>query len=233
MDPKFSSLEFTTTEKAAVSHGVKMLVYGDAGVGKTRLCSTAPKPLILSAESGLLSLKHVKVPVIVIKSYADLILALEWCKTEAVKMGILTVCLDSFSEVVEMILAKEKAATRDGRKAYGEMATEAIRIAKEFRDLPGLNVIITCKEEIIENPMTGTPKAIPTAPGQQVAKELRYLFDQVFHAYTGTDDEGTKFWGLETQPADHCVAKDRSGKLSNPELPDLTVITNKIMSTGE
>ena len=38
------------------SSGVKVLVYGQAGSGKTTLIRTAPAPLILSAEAGLLSL---------------------------------------------------------------------------------------------------------------------------------------------------------------------------------
>ena len=37
------------------AQGVKMLVYGEAGAGKTTLISTLFKSIILSAEAGLLS----------------------------------------------------------------------------------------------------------------------------------------------------------------------------------
>lgn len=37
-------------------NGVKVLVYGQAGAGKTHLIRTLPHPVILSAEGGLLSL---------------------------------------------------------------------------------------------------------------------------------------------------------------------------------
>ncbi len=51
----------TTTESVEY---VKCLIYGESGVGKTWLCQTAPKPVIISAEKGLLTLKHVNIPVI-------------------------------------------------------------------------------------------------------------------------------------------------------------------------
>lgn len=42
------ALNWSTTDKEASGHGVKILVYGRAGMGKTRLCGTAPSPVILS-----------------------------------------------------------------------------------------------------------------------------------------------------------------------------------------
>ena len=37
------------TTKAYAQNGVKVLVYGQSGAGKTTLIKTAPKPIILSA----------------------------------------------------------------------------------------------------------------------------------------------------------------------------------------
>ena len=67
------ALNFTTTRKAAQTNGVKVLVYGKAGVGKTVLCATAPKPVIISAEAGLLSLQGADIPVIEVKNIEDLV----------------------------------------------------------------------------------------------------------------------------------------------------------------
>jgi RecA-family ATPase len=39
------------------SNGIKVLVYGHAGAGKTTLGATMPVPIIISAEGGLLSIK--------------------------------------------------------------------------------------------------------------------------------------------------------------------------------
>ena len=63
------ALKFTTTKQQA--NCVKALVYGDAGAGKTKLCATAPTPVILSAESGLLSLADYEIPVIDISTAQD------------------------------------------------------------------------------------------------------------------------------------------------------------------
>jgi len=54
----------TTTE--AKTQGINVLVYGRAGVGKTTLIRTAPKPIIISIERGLLPLRDVtpSIPVI-------------------------------------------------------------------------------------------------------------------------------------------------------------------------
>ena len=51
------AIQWTTTGQAGQAHGVKMLVYAGAGAGKTALCATAPRPVVISAEAGLLSLQ--------------------------------------------------------------------------------------------------------------------------------------------------------------------------------
>ena len=65
-------LRFTTTSEAAILHGVKMCVHSRAGAGKTTLIGTLPTPLVLSAESGLLSLRHLSIPTIIISSLKDM-----------------------------------------------------------------------------------------------------------------------------------------------------------------
>lgn len=225
-------LNWSTTEKEAIGHGIKCLVYGNAGAGKTRLCGTAPSPLIISAEAGLLTLrKKTGIPVLLVKSAQDVDDALAWCKTDAVKSGIQTVCLDSISEIAEKVLVNEKAKTKDPRAAYGELATETIRIVKEFRDLPGLNVLITAKATTVTDPITGVAKAQPTSPGQQVGPALPYLFDEVFYAGTDKDAQGKTFWYLRTKAAFNADAKDRSDVLDELEFPDMTNIINKIQNS--
>lgn len=227
------ALNFTTTDVAAQSSGVKCLVYGASGVGKTVLCGTAPSPLILSAERGLLSLRGISVPALEINNAADLDDALNWCRDHAVSHGIQTICLDSISEIVEQVLSDEKSKTRDARAAYGEMANRAINYVKQFRDLPGLHVVVVAKEETATDPVTGVSRALPTAPGRQVGSALPYLFDEVFRAATGKHPEtGATFHYLQTHTAETAVAKDRSGVLEAVEYyPDLTAIITKILST--
>jgi ABC-type ATPase involved in cell division len=54
------------------ANGVKLLVYGQAGAGKTTLIKTLPNPIVLSAEGGLLSIQDADLPFIEISTIATL-----------------------------------------------------------------------------------------------------------------------------------------------------------------
>lgn len=222
------AIEFSTTDKESVRHGIKVLVYGRAGMGKTTLCGTAPSPIIISAEAGLLSLRTKQIPVIKVTTLQDVWDAYTWVSTNATKQGIKTVCVDSISEIVEKVLENAKLKSKDPRAAYGDMATEAIKLVKAFRDLVGFHTIITAKETTVVDPITNVSRAQPTAPGQQVGPALPYLFDEVFHASTGTDNTGKAYHYLRTKASFNAEAKDRSGALDEIEYPDMTHIFGKI-----
>ena len=65
-------IKLTNTRDAARTNGIKVLVYGQAGSGKTSLCATTGgTPIIISAEGGLLSLRASDIPVIEVSSIAD------------------------------------------------------------------------------------------------------------------------------------------------------------------
>lgn len=223
-------LTFTTTDKESFRHGVKMLVYGAAGTGKTTLCGTAPSPLIISAEAGLLSLRKKSIPVVLVSSIQDVWDALTWCGTNAQRSGIQTVCLDSISEIVEKCLSAERQKSKDPRQAYGGMADQAIQLVKAFRDLPQLHIIVTAKQTTARDPVTGVERAGPTAPGQQVGPALPYLFDLVLHSYTDKDNTGKTYHALRTHASFNAEAKDRSGALAEVEYPDATNIIDKILA---
>jgi hypothetical protein len=46
----------------AVQYGVKAIVYGPPGSGKTPVINTAPRPVMLVCEPGLLSMRTSTVP---------------------------------------------------------------------------------------------------------------------------------------------------------------------------
>ena len=58
------------TTSTLASNGAKLLVYGQAGAGKTTLAATLPAPIILSAEGGLLSIQDANLPYIEVTSMA-------------------------------------------------------------------------------------------------------------------------------------------------------------------
>ena len=226
------ALKFTTTDKATVAHGVKALVFGSAGSGKTTLCGTAPSPIIISAEAGLMSLRGKSIPAIEVSDICSVREAYDWCVKEAAKNGIKTICLDSISEIAEQCLSNEKSKTKDPRQAYGEMANEILKLVKQFRDLSGFHVLVTAKQTTVIDPVTGVEKAAPTAPGQQIGPALPYLFDEVLHAHTDKDPTtGATYHALRTRAAFNVEAKDRSGVLDEVEYPDMSNLINKILTT--
>lgn len=216
-------------DTATVSvNGIKVLVYGGAGVGKTRLCATAPAPVILSAESGLLSLRQYHLPFIEINSLASLSEAYKWALSSGEARQFATVCIDSISEIAEVILAAERGNTRDPRKAYGEMAMQVMQLLRDFRDMPGKNVYFSAKMGRYTDQYSGMVLWGPLMPGQQLDQQLPYFTDEVFHLGNYPQQDGTLLAALRTRPDNQYQAKDRSGALDLWERPDLGYIFNKI-----
>lgn len=223
------ALKFSTTDKESVSQGIKVLVYGESGVGKTVLCATAPAPIILSAEAGLLSLRKFKIPVIKIETLADLEEAFKWIKAR--KQGaetFQTICLDSITEIGEVVLANAKLTVKDPRQAYGELIEKITKQIKQFRDLPNVNVYMSAKMEKSKDELSGMTLFGPSMPGQKMGPAMPYLFDEVFNLRINQTAEGQKYRALVTQPDLQYVAKDRSGALAAVEPPDLAKVFSKI-----
>lgn len=222
------ALQFSTTDKEARSNGVKILVYGESGVGKTTLCATAPAPIILSAESGLLSLGAYRIPVIKIDSFADLNEAFKWVTESKDAAQFQTICLDSITEIAEVVLANAKKTAKDPRQAYGELIDKMNVVIKGFRDIPGKNVYMAAKMEYAKDELTGALKYGPSMPGSKLGQQLPYLFDEVFRLGVFKTTKNEQYRALVTQPELQYVAKDRSGKLGSIEQPNLAHIISKI-----
>ena len=210
----------------AHSDGVKILVYGHAGVGKTTLSTTMPNPVIISAEGGLLSIKDASIPYIEVKSMDDLKEAYAWLiSKEGEKYD--SVIIDSLSEISEVILIHEKTLNKDGRAAYGEMAVQMLALIRSFRDLKGKNVLMTAKVEKSQDE-SGRMLYAPSMAGNKVGQALPYFFDLVVALRVEKDADGIAQRALMCDSDGLWLAKDRSGKLQSWEQPDISEIITKI-----
>ena len=221
-------LRFISTKDYA-ANGIKMLVHGQAGIGKTCLCASLPKPIIISVESGLLSLAGLDIPAIEVKTMDDLIEAFSWLTETEEGRAYESICLDSISEIAEVILSDEKGKEKDPRKAYGNMQDIMMQVVRDFRDIPGKNIYMSAKQERIQDENNRLLFG-PSMPGQKLAQQLPYLFDEIFCYQIVKDQNGVPQRVLLTQPDGISQAKDRSGKLDMWEKPDLGKIINKIRS---
>lgn len=224
-------IQLTTTRQAAQMHGIKCVAYGGSGAGKTVLCSTAPDPVIVSAESGLLSLRHLDLPTIVIKTLLDLYDAYRFITSSAEARHFQTVCLDSVTEIAETVLSDQKKKKADPRQAYGEMQTMMTDMVKGWRDLPGRHVYMASKMERSKDEASGAMLYGPMMPGRQLGPQLPYLFDEVFHLDV-VMHEGKPVRFIRTARDLQYEAKDRSGALDMYEPPNLTHIFQKILAGG-
>lgn len=209
------------------ANGVKVLVYGQAGAGKTSLIKTLPAPLVLSAEGGLLSIADADVPFIEISSMDTLKEAYEWVANSAEATHFQSIALDSISEIAEVVLNYEKKIAKDPRQAYGAMQEQMSDIIRAFRDLPAKNVYFSAKLEKTQDEM-GRVLYAPSMPGNKVGQSLPYFFDEVLALRLERDADGNSQRALMCESDGLWQAKDRSGKLSAWEAPDLGEVFKKI-----
>jgi phage nucleotide-binding protein len=210
------------------ANGVKMLIFGASGAGKTTSIATLPAPIILSAEGGLLSLAGADIPFIEISSMADLMEAYTWLTTSSEASGFESVALDSISEIAEVCLNAEKKATKDPRQAYGAMQEQMTDLIRAFRDLPGKHVLMTAKVEKSQDEM-GRMLYAPSMPGQKLGQQLPYFFDEVLALRVERDADGNTQRAFMCDSDGMWTAKDRSGKLSAWMEPNLSVVIDTIM----
>lgn len=240
-------MQWTTTAQANASQGVKVLTYGGAGEGKTLICATAPRPCILSAEAGLLSLNRrniervygintpgitYDIPALPINTIEDLQAAYTHFVNPANNMRSYfdTICIDSLSEIAEVVLANAKKLVKDPRQAYGELIEKMTMLVRAFRDLPGWNVYMSAKMEFTKDEQSGANKYMPFMPGSKLGQQLPYFFDEVFCLRTSPSNGNVKGYRyLQTQPDFQYIAKDRSGVLDEIEKPDLSNVFYKIL----
>lgn len=219
-------MKLQRTNSIAAS-GVKLLVYGAAGAGKTSLIPTLPNPIVLSAEGGLLSIADADVPFIEIKTIDALHEAYAWLVGSDEAKEYQSVALDSISEIAEVVLNAEKKATKDPRQAYGAMQEQMADLIRAFRDLPGKHVYMSAKLDKSQDEM-GKMLYAPSMPGNKTGQQLPYFFDEVLALRVEKDADGNSYRALLCDGDGSWLAKDRSGKLDQWEPPDLGAIINKI-----
>jgi hypothetical protein len=223
-------MQVQRTDLATPMQGVKGLVYGGAGVGKTFLATTAPNLLVIATEPGLLTLRRYQIPFVQAYSVAALNEVARWIASSYEARQYSTFLFDSLSEVLEIILAEERVKAGKAKlQAYGELAIKAVEIIKMYRDLAGPNIIFTSKMEREKDSETGAFIYQPRFPGKETGINAPYLFDFVFNLYIYKDmQSGVSSRWLRTQPSTSFEAKDRSGLLAENEPANLQHIFNRI-----
>ncbi len=218
-----------TADLAQAGH-VKCLAYSKAGGGKTHLISTVNAPIVINAESGLLTLRKFNIPYITVRTRAEIFNVFQWLKGSNEARQFATVCPDSLTEFGDIFLTEIKASCKDGRQQYGMLADQMFQVIRDFRDL-NFDVYMSAQLETEKDDYTGMMINRAKMPGKQLGASLPYFFDEVFQLTTATAPQGQSYRVLRTQGDAANDAKDRSGCLAPVEEPHLGKIFAKIKST--
>lgn len=227
-------------------NGVKMLVYGGAGTGKTRSAVTAPRPLVLAVEQGLLSLKDENVPVFDVnynltptmkweertnKKLANIVEFFDWLERSNEAKQFDTVYIDSLSEISSLVLESELGRFKDPRQAYGEMADKVLKWVRQLHTMTNKHIVLICKQEMVASNNINYYQ--PAFEGQKLFREVTHLFDEIFRFQAKrfkTQQGFQEFMVCSTKNMQDYLARDKSGKLAEDEPQDISVIINKIMA---
>jgi energy-coupling factor transporter ATP-binding protein EcfA2 len=209
------ALKINNTKGSATRQGIKILVFGVSGCGKSSIFKSTGKTILINLESGDLALNDVDVDSITVRSLADLREAYNYVANHTEEYD--TVGIDSLTELSDMIVAElksmpEYSSLKDALKMWMEFTDVILKIAKSFRDLDGINVVITALDESVKKGFDEV--VVPMISGKKAQSKLVSLYDEVLYIRIGEDGDRE----FITNPLSDVVAKDRSGKL-NPIEP--------------
>jgi hypothetical protein len=201
------------------------------------MIATAPTPLIISSERGLLPLQGLKLPVVQIETTADLDDVFEWLASSREASQYETVAWDSLSDSADALLVEEQKLGRKGKSgavdkwapynALAEKMADKLRLA---RNITGKNWYLIAQEELQTMP-NGAKMSVPSLPGKALLQQLPYLYDGVFklvhHVDPVTREEAR---AVQCKGDNITLAGDRSGRLDMWEPTNLSHIFAKMRS---
>ncbi len=218
----------TTTGELAAHNGIKAIIYGAAGCGKTPLVTTAPNPIYIAVERGQVSLQGTNIPAIAAYTLPEFSVALKWACESAEAKQYDTIYIDSVSHFAALVLQEELAKTSasgakvNGQAAYGEMARRVLKCLTTLYSLPDKNVIALAQL----NDKEGQVK--PFFDGNEVNIKLRHLFDGVWHlGMHDIPEKGVKY-SLQCRETPEIFARCRFNHCDDFERPNLTYLFNKL-----
>lgn len=207
--------------------GIKAVIFGPAGSGKTPIVNTAPRPVLLACEPGLLSMRGSNVPTWQGYTPETINDFFKWFFNSEETKNFDTLAVDSTSHMAEIYLQAALKSNRHGLAAYGEMATETLKHLNTLYYTRQKHTYLIAKQEIInENGMTIKR---PYYPGKQLPIELPHKYDQILQLDIQNVPGVGQVKAFRCQSSIDVLARDRTGQLSEFEPPDFAAIVSKAM----
>ena len=230
----FSNANFQPAGNFAKMSGLKALIYGPPGSAKTPILNTAPRPILLATEAGMLSMKGSTIPTCYAHSPAAIDDFFKWLFHSNEPKNFDTIGIDSISHMSEVYLvAILNGSSKNGNKvhgqaAYGEMAKCVMDHMRPLYHLPNKHVYGIAKQEIAQ--VSGFPTTRPFFPGKYLNVELPHLFDAILrlaiHRVPGISDT----LAFRCRQSIDEVARNRTGNLNEFEEPHFGKLVQKAMT---
>jgi hypothetical protein len=216
----------------AQNFGCKMLIYGPAGSAKTPLFNTAPRPLLLATEPGLLSMKGSTIPTYEAYSPAKINEFFKWFFNSTETKNFDTLGIDSASQIADIFLIDAQKNNKHGLKAYGEMAENTMEHLRTLYYTRYKHTYVICKEEIKD--MDGQTMRRPYFPGQVLPISVPHLYDFIIRlAKTNVPNIQGEALAFQCVGSYNVLARNRTGNLNMHEEPNFTKLVEKAMNAPQ
>lgn len=213
----------------ANNFGCKCLVYGPAGTGKTPIFSSAPRPLLLATEPGLLSMRGSKIPTYEAYTPARVDEFFKWFFNSTETKNFDTLGIDSASQIADIYLIDAQKNNKHGLKAYGEMAENTMEHLRTLYYTRYKHTYVICKEEIKD--LDGQSMRRPYFPGQVLPISVPHLYDFILRlAKTNVPGVQGETLAFQCQGSYNVLSRNRTGNLSQYEPPNFSILVEKAMS---
>lgn len=211
------------------AYGVKALIFGAPGSHKTPLINTAPRPILLACEPGLMSMRGSQVPTYQAFTTEAIEGFFDWFFNSNETKNFDTLAIDSSSQITDIYLqsiltGKSKSGNKlHGKAAYGAMADECLKHFRKLYFMPLKNIYLIAKETSFD----GMKR--PYFPGNVLNVEVPHMYDLILHLGIHNIPGMGQLLSFQCRQTIDILARDRSGRLNDYEPPDFGKLVQKVM----
>lgn len=227
-------MQITKTTDPQAKPKIIMVCYGNGGVGKTTLGSTAPKPLLVDCENGAkyFGLRGINMDVAQIREWSDMKGLVEVAQSGDYE----TIVIDPVGELMEKLKrfmiqkADKKLVMLDGSPTmagWGWLKDTMRTTLKVLRD-SGCHILINAhvSEQDDEGKLLKRPMLMT-----KLSDEIINMVDIVGYMEVVNTEDGEKRVIRVDSASDKYLAKDRTGQLGKIIPPNFTEIIDACQGT--
>lgn len=204
--------------------GAKALVFGPAGSGKTPVINSAPRPVLLACEPGMLSMRGSRVPTFQAFTPKLIDEFFDWFFRSSERKNFDTLAVDSATQMAEIYLEEAEKSNKHGLAAYGEANRNTLKHLQTLYFTENCHTYLIAKQEILADGLKR-----PYFPGKELPVKLPHMYDCILHLDTHAIPSVGQHKSFQCEPTYDIHARNRTGTLSMFEQPNFSQIVTKAM----